>query len=44
MLVGEFNQIGKVGCLGSVGWFAGQLIYSDRYAGYLGWIAGCLIY
>ena len=41
MLVGEFNQIGKVGCLG---WFAGQFIYSDRYAGYLRRIAGRLIY
>ena len=41
MLVGEFNQIGKVGYLGL---FAGQLIYSDRYAGYLDWIAGWLIY
>ena len=44
MLVGEFNQIGKVGCLI---WFAGHLIYSDRYkmyACYLDWIAGSLIY
>ena len=31
--MGLFNQIGKAGYLR---WFAGQLIYSDRKAGYLG--------
>ena len=41
MLVGGFNQMGEVGCLG---WFAGQLVCSGGYAGYLGWITGQLIY